>query len=82
MMTPRCSPWRLPPLQVQREEGEGGAGMEGGGSGPPDRASLLSVCGPGSPPSFILIFHTNNFRGLLRGVSLARPKVMSQRNGR
>ena len=34
--------------------------MEGGGSGPPDRASLLSVCGPGSPPSFILIFHTNN----------------------
>ena len=24
----------------------------------------------------------NYFRGLLRGVSLARPKVMSQRNGR
>ena len=26
--------------------------------------------------------YKNDFRGLLRGVSLARPKVMSQRNGR
>ena len=45
---------RKPPTGIE------GWGMDGGSGGPLDRASLLAVCGPGSPPSVILIFHTIN----------------------
>ena len=41
------------------------------------------VRGEGDEGGAKSVFHFDpNFRGLLRGVSLARPKVRSQRNGR